>query len=137
MIICCIFQVLEKDDNNLKALMRRGQARLQDGFLELSKKDLKKAQKLDKDNAYIKKLLKICTQKHKEYVKKQQRLYAGMFGKPQKKKGKAGKKKKTKEEVVVENKENDEQTKSDDADADADDANANKMEVDIEKAVSV
>merc|ERR1712154_192969 len=85
-------KVLEKDPNNLKGLMRRGQARLKEGFLDLSKKDLKRAQALDKNNSYIKKLLKIVTVKHKEYVEKQQKLYAGMFGGNKKKK--KGKKKK-------------------------------------------
>merc|ERR1712014_451107 len=80
--------VLKEDENNLKALMRRGQARLEDGFLDLSKKDLKKALSLDKDNSYIKKLLKICTKRHKKYVQRQQKLYAGMFGGSGKKKRK-------------------------------------------------
>merc|ERR1712154_660888 len=95
--------VLEKDPNNLKGLMRRGQARLKEGFLDLSKKDLKRAQALDKNNSYIKKLLKIVTVKHKEYVEKQQKLYAGMFG-GNKKKKKGKKKKVEKEKEVEENK---------------------------------
>merc|ERR1711972_1303801 len=74
-------KALEIEPNNVKALMRRGQARLQDGFLDLSKKDLKKALSLDADNSYIKKLLKVCSVKHKQYVAKQQKLYSGMFGK--------------------------------------------------------
>merc|ERR1712228_897557 len=44
--------VLNEDGDNLKALMRRGQARLEDGFLDLSKADLKKAQSLDSENSY-------------------------------------------------------------------------------------
>merc|ERR1712228_1020664 len=74
------------------ALMRRGQARLEEGFLDLSKKDLKRAQKMDKNNSVIKKLLKICTVRHKKYVEKQQKLYSGMFGKKKNKKSKKKKK---------------------------------------------
>merc|ERR1712154_725368 len=92
--------VLDIEPSNLKALMRRGQARLEDGFLDLAKKDLKKAQALDKSNSYIKKLLKVCTVRHKKYVQKQQKLHAGMFGG-----GGGGKKKKNKRKKVEEAKE--------------------------------
>jgi len=91
-------KVLEQDADNLKALMRRGQSRLYSGFLEESKADLKRAHALDKENAYVKKMLKVCSQKHKEYVQKQQQLYAGMFGGG----GKNKKKKKTAEKIEKE-----------------------------------
>ena len=64
---------------------------MQGGFLEEAKRDLKRAQSLDKSNSYIKKLLKVCTAKHKAYVEKQQKLYANMFGGGKKKKKKKGK----------------------------------------------
>merc|ERR1712083_710955 len=88
-------KALEVEPNNVKALMRRGQARMQGGFLEEAKRDLKRAQSLDKSNSYIKKLLKVCTAKHKAYVEKQQKLYANMFGggRKKKKKGKTVQKK--------------------------------------------
>merc|ERR1712154_628706 len=118
--------VLNEDENNLKALMRRGQARLEDGFLDLAKKDLKKALSLDKENSYVKKLLKICTKRHKKYVQKQQKLYAGMFGGSGKKK----KKKVVEEEkkkMEVEDKETD---KSEKAETQAMDVDTEKTEKD-------
>jgi len=78
-------KALEVEPNNLKALMRRAQSRLQNGFLEEAKEDLKRAQLLDKENVAIKKMLKICTARHKAYVQKQQKLYANMFGGKKKK----------------------------------------------------
>merc|ERR1719461_468948 len=79
-------KALDVEPNNVKALMRRGQAQMQNGNLEEAKRDLKKAQSLDKDNSVIKKLLKVCTAKHKAYVEKQQKLYANMFSSGKKKK---------------------------------------------------
>merc|ERR1712079_24560 len=79
-------KALDVEPNNMKALMRRGQAQLQNGNLEEAKRDLKKALSLDKSNTVIKKLLKVCTAKHMAYVEKQQKLYANMFGGGKKKK---------------------------------------------------
>eukprot|EP00484_Ammonia_sp_Unknown_P001801 CAMPEP_0197020952 /NCGR_PEP_ID=MMETSP1384-20130603/1819_1 /TAXON_ID=29189 /ORGANISM="Ammonia sp." /LENGTH=538 /DNA_ID=CAMNT_0042448685 /DNA_START=47 /DNA_END=1663 /DNA_ORIENTATION=- len=122
-------KALDKDASNLKALMRRGQARMMSGFLEEAKADLKRAQSLDKENSVVKKLLKICTQKHKEYVEKQQKLYAGMFGggkakKKKKKKGTAAAKK-AKEPMETESKDKEEEQQGD------------KLQVDDEQAVAV
>merc|ERR1712176_544625 len=113
--------VLNEDENNLKALMRRGQARLEDGFLDLAKKDLKKALSLDKENSYVKKLLKICTKRHKKYVQKQQKLYAGMFGG-------SGKKKKKKSTNKDEKKMEVEEVQKDKAKAEAMDVDKEKVE---------
>merc|ERR1719195_1614438 len=79
-------KALDVEPNSVKALMRRGQAQMQNGNLEEAKRDLKRALSLDKDNSVIKKLLKLCTAKHKAYVEKQQKLYANMFGGGKKKK---------------------------------------------------
>merc|ERR1712129_348960 len=97
-------KALDVEPNNVKALMRRGQALMQSGMLEEAKRDLKRALSLDKSNSYIKKLLKVCTAKHKAYVAKQQKLYANMFGGGKKKK-KKGKKavQKVEEKVDAEN----------------------------------
>merc|ERR1712083_1145665 len=81
-------KALDVEPNNVKALMRRGQAQMQNGNLEEAKRDLKRALSLDKSNTVIKKLLKLCTAKHKAYVNKQQKLYANMFGGGKKKKKK-------------------------------------------------
>merc|ERR1712129_335440 len=109
--------VLDIEPANVKALMRRGQARLENGDLDLAKKDLKKAQSLDKSNTFVAKLLKVTNARHKKHLKKQQALYANMF-KPKKKKTKKAKT----EEKPKEN------------DATKDDA---KMDVDIDKAEKV
>merc|ERR1712204_82666 len=101
-------KVLDIDPNNLKALLRRGQSRLYDGFLEESRADLKRAQSLDATNTAVAKLLKVVTVKHKAYLKKQQKLYAGMFGKGKKSKGK----KKNKGKKVEEEKKSEEKKKT-------------------------
>ena len=123
--------------------MRRGQAQMQNGNFEEAKRDLKKALSLDKDNSVIKKLLKVCTAKHKAYVEKQQKLYANMFGGGKKKK----KRKVTKKE---EDKKEDEQKSTESTDdaskaetketaqtTENGDKGTDAMEVDEAQAVSV
>jgi len=136
-------KALDVEPNNVKALMRRGQAQMQNGNLEEAKRDLKKALSLDKDNSVIKKLLKVCTAKHKAYVEKQQKLYANMFGGGKKKK----KRKVTKKE---EDKKEDEQKSTESTDdaskaetketaqtTENGDKGTDAMEVDEAQAVSV
>merc|ERR1719499_1625156 len=128
-------KALDVEPNNVKALMRRGQAQMQNGNLEEAKGDLKKAQSLDKDNSVIKKLLKVCTAKHKAYVEKQQKLYANMFGggkKKKKKKATAAKEEDKKEDgdKSTETKETADTTENGDKATDA-------MDVDEAQAVSV
>merc|ERR1719385_265274 len=136
-------KALDVEPNNVKALMRRGQAQMQNGNLEEAKRDLKKALSLDKSNTVIKKLLKVCTAKHKAYVEKQQKLYANMFGGGKKKK----KRKVTKKE---EDKKEDEQKSTESTDdaskaetketaltTENGDKGTDAMEVDEAQAVSV
>merc|ERR1712129_637960 len=109
--------VLDIEPANVKALMRRGQARFENGDLDLAKKDLKKAQSLDKSNSFVVKLLKVTNARHKKHLKKQQALYANMF---------KSKKKKTKK-VKTEEKPKADDVAKDDA----------KMDVDSDKAEKV
>ncbi len=65
--------VLEKSSDNVKALMRRGPARLQDAQFDESKKGLKYALTLDTNNNVIKQLFKKCNTK--QNIKKNRRNY--------------------------------------------------------------
>eukprot|EP01084_Bolivina_argentea_P174213 301762_1 len=60
-------KALKYEPRNVKSLMRRGQAHFDRGNLVESIQDWKKAQTLDKNNSYVKKMLKIVTRKHREY----------------------------------------------------------------------
>jgi len=129
-------KVLDIEPNNLKALLRRGQSRLYGGFLEESKADLKRAQGLDATNTAVAKLLKVVTVKHKAYVKKQQKLYAGMFGGGGKGKGK----KKRKVEKVEKAEKAAEETKKTAVEDPKESGHPNlmeEMEVDKDKAEAV
>ena len=123
MVYIQIDQALDIEPNNVKALMRRGQAKMQSGFYSEAKKDLKKAASLDASNSYVKKLLKICTAKNKAYNQQQQKLYANMFG--------GGKKKKKKKVQKVEDQ------KDETASVEKEKAKEDKMDVDTEQVVSV
>merc|ERR1719447_1707935 len=112
--------------------MRRGQAQLQNGNLEEAKRDLKKALSLDKSNTVIKKLLKVCTAKHKAYVEKQQKLYANMFGG-----GKKKKKKKATTKGGGDKKEDQKEEAPQGDDVQMKEKNGDAMEVDKEQAVTV
>jgi len=133
-------KALDVEPNNVKALMRRGQAQMQNGNLEEAKRDLKRALSLDKSNTVIKKLLKVCTAKHKAYVEKQQKLYANMFG---------GGKKKKKRKVAQKKEEEDQKETGTEKPAETEEAvdkecggccgdkDGDAMDVDKEQAVSV
>ena len=119
---------------------------MQNGNLEEAKRDLKKALSLDKSNTVIKKLLKVCTAKHKAYVEKQQKLYANMFGggkKKKKKKATAAKKDEDQKETMEVDKETGKQADTQEA-VDKEcggccggDEAGDAMDVDKEQAVSV
>eukprot|EP01084_Bolivina_argentea_P254840 428523_1 len=75
-------KVLGIDGNNLKALIRRGEAKFNLLSFDEAKIDLTQAKSLNKNVAtgvYITKLLKKTTIKQKEYETKQHRMYAKMF----------------------------------------------------------
>ena len=72
-------KVLDIDGDNIKALLRRGQAKLLSGDWKPAKKDFLIILDKDKNNATAKKLLKTAKIKIKKYNKEQKNLYANMF----------------------------------------------------------
>ncbi|EGR30370.1 peptidyl-prolyl cis-trans isomerase, putative [Ichthyophthirius multifiliis] len=72
--------VIEKQPVNVKALFRRGNARLNLGDLDQAKADLTKAHDLDKENQEIISSLRVLANKQKELVQKQKKMWGGLFG---------------------------------------------------------
>lgn len=72
--------MLSEDENNAKALFRRGKARAALGQTDSARDDLQKAQKFaPKDMAIIREL-KLLSEHEKEVYRKQKELYKGLFG---------------------------------------------------------
>jgi len=83
-LLICIFQVLDIDPNNVKALFRRGKAYLAQQDLDKAEADLTKASNAAPDDKAILKELSALKLKGKQQEKKQQKFYSGMFDKIQK-----------------------------------------------------
>uniref|UniRef100_A0A7S2AW00 peptidylprolyl isomerase n=2 Tax=Octactis speculum TaxID=3111310 RepID=A0A7S2AW00_9STRA len=73
--------VLEKNEDNVKALYRRGLARLRMGMLDEAKADLMKAYKLDGKNKAVKKELANLKKALVEAKKKEKATFGGLFNK--------------------------------------------------------
>lgn len=81
--IRCCNEVLGVDgeDNNVKALYRRGFAKMQCGLLKEAKVDLMSAYKADSKNKDIRKALATLKEKIAESKKKEKAAFGGLFGK--------------------------------------------------------
>jgi len=74
-------KVLKVDDSNVKALFRRGSARIRNGDLAEAKADLMAAYKIDPKNKEIRKEIAVLKEKYSEIKKKEKNAYQGFFGK--------------------------------------------------------
>lgn len=73
--------VLEIEPNNVKALYRRGQARLSAGESEEALADFQRVLQIDPRNAAAAQQIAHCQKLHKEAYEKDKKLYRNMFSK--------------------------------------------------------
>ncbi|GAB1609875.1 peptidyl-prolyl cis-trans isomerase FKBP4-like isoform X1 [Argonauta hians] len=74
-------KALELDQDNVKGLFRRGQAKMNENDYKEALEDFNLLLKLEPDNKAAKKHVIICTKKMKEYKAKEKKLYADIFSK--------------------------------------------------------
>lgn len=74
------FQVLTEDENNVKALFRRGKARSELGQTDSGREDFEKAKKFAPQDKAILRELKLIAEHEKAVYQKQKELYKGIFG---------------------------------------------------------
>jgi tetratricopeptide (TPR) repeat protein len=72
-------KVLEKDAKHVKALFRRGEARIYLNDLDRAREDLKTAESLAPDDKGIKSRLSLLDKREKHFAKQEKRTYAKMF----------------------------------------------------------
>lgn len=72
--------MLSEDENNLKALFRRGKARAALGRTDSALEDLKKVQRFAPEDTAVIRELKLLAEHEKEVYQKQKELYKGLFG---------------------------------------------------------
>ncbi|KAF9596045.1 hypothetical protein IFM89_006972 [Coptis chinensis] len=72
--------VLAHDENNVKALFRRGKARAELGQTDAAKEDFLKAQKFAPEDKVIVSELRLLAEDSKAVYQKQKELYKGIFG---------------------------------------------------------
>ncbi|XP_072951097.1 peptidyl-prolyl cis-trans isomerase FKBP42 [Typha angustifolia] len=72
--------VLSEDENNVKALFRRGKARAALGQTEAAREDFWKAQKYAPEDKAILKELRLLAEHDKAVYQKQKEIYKGIFG---------------------------------------------------------
>eukprot|EP01117_Protostelium_nocturnum_P003794 TRINITY_DN15056_c0_g1_i1.p2 TRINITY_DN15056_c0_g1~~TRINITY_DN15056_c0_g1_i1.p2 ORF type:complete len:202 (+),score=103.23 TRINITY_DN15056_c0_g1_i1:150-755(+) len=103
-VLTSTHEVLHIDKNNVKALYRRGKARLATGSIDKAEEDFKKAASLDPKDKAIQNELAIIKKKNAESESKAKSFYAGMFKKMSEEKGEEteGKKEEKEEPRVVE-----------------------------------
>lgn len=73
-------QVLVEDENNVKALFRRGKARSELGQIEAAREDFLKASKYAPEDKAITKELRVLAEHDKAVYQKQKEIYKGIFG---------------------------------------------------------
>lgn len=73
-------QVLGEDENNVKALFRRGKARAALGQTDAAREDFLKARKYAPDDKAIARELKLLAEHDKAIYQKQKEIYKGIFG---------------------------------------------------------
>lgn len=72
--------VLSEDENNVKALFRRGKARAELGQTDAAREDFQKARKFAPQDKAIAKELHLLAEHDKAVYQKQKELYKGLFG---------------------------------------------------------
>ncbi|KAK0574013.1 hypothetical protein LWI29_016988 [Acer saccharum] len=72
--------VLTEDENNAKALFRRGKARAELGQTDAAKEDFLKARKFSPGDKAIVRELRLLAEHEKAIYKKQREIYKGIFG---------------------------------------------------------
>ncbi|XP_010523670.1 PREDICTED: peptidyl-prolyl cis-trans isomerase FKBP42 [Tarenaya hassleriana] len=72
--------VLMEEENNAKALFRRGKARAELGQTESAREDFVKARKFAPDDKAITRELRALSEEEKALYQKQKEIYKGMFG---------------------------------------------------------
>jgi tetratricopeptide (TPR) repeat protein len=75
-------QVLVEDENNAKALFRRGKARAELGQTDAAREDFLKARKHAPEDKAILRELRLLDEHDKAIYKKQKEIYRGIFGPP-------------------------------------------------------
>lgn len=73
-------QVLGEDENNVKALFRRGKARAELGQTDAAREDFLKAGKFAPEDKSIGRELRLLAEHEKAVYKKQKEIYKGIFG---------------------------------------------------------
>jgi tetratricopeptide (TPR) repeat protein len=73
-------QVLTEDENNVKALFRRGKAKAELGQTDAAREDFLKAQKFAPEDKAIARELRLLAEHDKAVYKKQKEIYKGIFG---------------------------------------------------------
>ncbi|PIN08553.1 Peptidylprolyl isomerase [Handroanthus impetiginosus] len=73
-------QSLPSDENNVKALFRRGKARAELGQTDAAREDFLKARKYAPQDKAITKELRLLAEQDKVVYEKQKELYKGLFG---------------------------------------------------------
>lgn len=74
--------VLSEDENNVKALFRRGKARAELGQTDAAREDFEKARKFAPQDKAIARELRLLAEHDKAVYQKQKELYKGIFGPP-------------------------------------------------------
>lgn len=74
--------VLAEDENNVKALFRRGKARAELGQTDAAREDFLKARKLAPEDKAIARELRLLAEQDKAVYQKQKEIYKGIFGPP-------------------------------------------------------
>ena len=69
-----------EDENNIKALFRRGKARAELGQSDTAREDFQKARKLAPEDKTITKELHLLAEQDKALYQKQKEIYKGIFG---------------------------------------------------------
>ncbi|CAM6012542.1 unnamed protein product [Sphagnum balticum] len=75
--------VLTEDEDNSKALFRRGKARLELGQTDTAKLDFEKVQKLVPEDKAVVRELRVIAQQEREVYLKQKEMYKGLFKAPE------------------------------------------------------
>lgn len=74
--------VLAEDENNVKALFRRGKARAELGQTDAAREDFSKARKYAPEDKAISRELRLLAEHDKAVYQKQKEIYKGIFGPP-------------------------------------------------------
>lgn len=75
-----VLQVLVEEENNVKALFRRGKARAELGQTDAAREDFLKARRYAPEDKAISRELRFLAEHDKAVYQKQKELYKGLFG---------------------------------------------------------